>query len=93
MRTQVWDGLSDARIAFTASDLPLQRTSHLTTKVENLNIQRASLMHLSRFPDVELLDNVKVQAITPAAKEGGNWPLVHFSDGRVICARLLVSFD
>ena len=58
--------------------------------VENLNLQRASLLHLSRFPSTELLDNVKVQSITPDTREGGNWPLVHLSDGRTICARLLV---
>lgn len=87
----MWDGISDARIEFSASDLPLQRTSHLSTTVENLNLQRASLRYLSQFPEVELLDNVNVQSITPEATEGGNWPLVHLSNGRVIRARLLVS--
>ncbi|KAJ3551493.1 hypothetical protein NM688_g4672 [Phlebia brevispora] len=93
-RTQpIEDMQANARIAFTASDLPIQRTSHLTTMVENLNLQRASLRYLSRYPEVELLDNVKVQSITPDGSEGGSWPLVHLSDGRVIRARLLIGAD
>ena len=58
---------------------------------ENLNIQRALLRHLDSASSVELVDKVKVQSIEREEREGGGWPLVHLSDGRVLRARLLVS--
>lgn len=87
---QVWDGVSDARITFSAADLPFDSTNELSRMTENLNLQRGLLRHLSAFPDVELLDNVKVQTIIREDREGGGWPLVQLSDGRVLRARLLV---
>lgn len=50
----MWDGISDARISFSAS------LSHL---IENLNLQRGLLRHLSMIPEVQLLDNVRVELI------------------------------
>ena len=88
---QVWDGVSDARIAFSAGELlspqPITELSRLT---ENLNLQRGLLHRISSLPSVELMDKVKVQSITQDGQDGSDWPLVHLSDGRVIRTRLLV---
>ncbi len=94
---QVWDGLSDARITFSmqddiASHVPgMSLPTQMARLTENLNLQRALLRHLDRTSSVNLIDQVKVQSIDQEAREGGGWPLVHLSDGRVLRARLLVS--
>ena len=88
---QVWDGVSDARITFSASELPMGSATELSRLTENLNLQRGLLRHLLRFPEVQLLDKVKVEKIIREDREENAWPLVHLSDGRVIRARLLVS--
>jgi ubiquinone biosynthesis monooxygenase Coq6 len=92
---QVWDGVSDARITFDASELgPAQLESgsgEMARLTENLNLQRALLRHISTIPEVQLHDKVKVASIQREQREGGGgWPLVHLSDGRVIRTRLLV---
>ncbi|EJF64010.1 ubiquinone biosynthesis hydrox [Dichomitus squalens LYAD-421 SS1] len=96
---QVWDGVSDARITFSTQDdhasfLPdASPQSQMARLTENLNLQRALLRHLDSNRTVELVDNVKVQSIVREEREGGGWPLVHLSDGRVLRARLLVGAD
>lgn len=88
---QVWDGVSDARITFSASELlspqPISELSRLT---ENLNIQRGLLHRISSLPSIEVTDKVKVTSILQDSQDGSDWPLVHLSDGRVIRTRLLV---
>lgn len=88
---QVWDGVSDARITFSASELPMHSTPEISRLTENLNLQRGLLRHIGQFPEVQLLHKVKVQNIVRDDCEGSAWPLVHLSDGTVIRARLLVS--
>lgn len=92
--TQVWDGVSDARIVFNSNDLDLstngQEPSHIATMTENLNLQRALLQSLGNLGGVDILDNTKVSRIEKEADDGG-WPIVHTSDGRKIRTRLLVS--
>ncbi|KAL4252066.1 Ubiquinone biosynthesis monooxygenase COQ6, mitochondrial [Abortiporus biennis] len=96
---QIWDGVSDARITFSASDsmFPGGRPRELSRLTENLNLQRALLHQLASNPSVELADKVKVESITREENSedsiGGGWPLVHLSDGRTIRARLLVGAD
>ncbi|KAI0709704.1 ubiquinone biosynthesis hydrox [Cerioporus squamosus] len=96
---QVWDGLSDARVTFSiqdtlASHLPgIESQPQMARLTENLNLQRALLRHLDSTSAVDLLDKVKVQSIQREEREGGGWPLVHLSDGRVLRARLLVGAD
>ena len=86
---QVWDGISDARIAFSAADLSLQ-TPEMSRMTENLNLQRGLLKHLSRIPEVQLLDNVRVAAIEK--EDGANgWSLVRLSNDQTFRTRLLVS--
>ena len=76
-----------------ASFLPgAEPQSHMARLTENLNLQRALLRHLDSSQTVELSDNVKVQSIVREEREGGGWPLVHLSDGRVLRARLLVEW-
>ncbi|EIW58415.1 ubiquinone biosynthesis hydrox [Trametes versicolor FP-101664 SS1] len=96
---QIWDGLSDARITFSTHDdsswetsraEPLSQMARLT---ENLNLQRALLRQLRGTSAVEVVDKVKVESIQREDREGGGWPLVHLSDGRVLRARLLVGAD
>jgi ubiquinone biosynthesis monooxygenase Coq6 len=87
---QVWDGVSDARISFAATDLGLSHRG-MAQMTENLNIQRALLRSLSSRPQVELADNVKVMTIQQDSAEAGGWPVVHLSNGRSLRARLLVS--
>lgn len=93
---QVWDGVSDARITFSMQDdhssiLSAEAETQLATLTENLNLQRGLLRYLDNNGTVELADKVKVQSIVREEREGGGWPLVHLSDGRVLRARLLVS--
>ncbi|KZP01541.1 ubiquinone biosynthesis hydrox [Calocera viscosa TUFC12733] len=99
---QAWDGLSDARITFSTSDIPASsdarsphlRPAQMATMVENLNLQRALLRLLATKPDVHLLDNVKVASISRSAEEeSDDYPLVSLSDGRALRARLLVGAD
>ncbi len=96
MWNQVWDGLSDARITFSIQDdhasiLSAAPETQLARLTENLNLQRGLLRYLDNSGTVELADRVKVQSIVREEREGGDWPLVHLSDGRVLRARLLVS--
>ncbi|KAJ6493645.1 hypothetical protein C8R47DRAFT_1044073 [Mycena vitilis] len=90
---QVWDGVSDARIEFSAALLgfgsPAQGMARLT---ENLNLQRGLLRHLSDIPEVQILDKTKVQTID-YAETSGDWPLVRLDNGRVLRSRLLVGAD
>lgn len=83
--------MSDARIAFSSSELPPGAPQELSRLTENLNLQRGLLRHLSGNPVVEFADKVKVESITREERQENSWPLVHLSDGRVIRARLLVS--
>ncbi|KAL1762671.1 hypothetical protein FB107DRAFT_198260 [Schizophyllum commune] len=94
---QVWDGISDARIQFSVTDLyndasecDLQGMSRI---IENLNLQRGLLRHLDTFPDIQLLDKTKVQTITPDEGATGSWPILHLDNGRSIRARLLIGAD
>ncbi|KAL1733265.1 hypothetical protein EV714DRAFT_204766 [Schizophyllum commune] len=94
---QVWDGISDARIQFSVTDLyndasecDLQGMSRI---IENLNLQRGLLRHLDTFPDIQLLDKTKVQTITPDEGATGSWPVLHLDNGRSIRARLLIGAD
>ncbi|KAH8103880.1 ubiquinone biosynthesis hydrox [Cristinia sonorae] len=92
---QVWDGVSGARITFSAAEMSLggQTVSELSRLTENLNLQRALLRKLEESSSVEVVDKVKVESITTDDREGSPWPLLHLSDGRVIRARLLVGAD
>lgn len=92
---QVWDGISDARITFDASELGLEQqeygSNQMARLTENLNLQRALLQHISTIPQLQLRDKVKVASIEREQREGGGgWPLVHLSDGKVLRTRLLV---
>ncbi|KAL1668827.1 hypothetical protein GGF50DRAFT_123606 [Schizophyllum commune] len=94
---QVWDGISDARIQFSVTDLyndasecDLQGMSRI---IENLNLQRGLLRHLDTFPDIQLLDKTKVQTITPDEGATGSWPVLHLDNGHSIRARLLIGAD
>lgn len=93
----MWDGISDARIMFTAAELGLDsrvnksKIPQMARLTENLNLQRALLRHLDLSPEVQLFDKVKVSSIQQEEREGGGWPLVHLSDGRILRTRLLVS--
>ena len=84
----MWDGISDARITFSASEL--SSSSSMAFLTENLNLQRALLRRLESVQEIKLLDNVKVSSIQ-RDKERGGWPLVHLSDGKVMRTRLLVN--
>nr|VWO99188.1 Mitogen-activated protein kinase (EC [Ganoderma boninense] len=88
---QVWDGVSDARITFSMQDdhasiLSTEPEAQLARLTENLNLQRGLLRYLDESGTVELADKVKVQSIVREEREGGGWPLVHLSDGRVLRA-------
>ncbi|KAH9844300.1 ubiquinone biosynthesis hydrox [Rhodofomes roseus] len=93
---QVWDGISDARVAFSAAEMMTPERvalDEMSRLVENLNLQRALLRHISSMPGVSIVDRTKVQSIEKEEREGNGWPLVHLSDGRVLRARLLVGAD
>ncbi|KAH7914807.1 hypothetical protein BJ138DRAFT_1176989 [Hygrophoropsis aurantiaca] len=96
---QIWDGISDSRITFDASETPLStstppESSQMAQMTENLNLQRALLRQLSNTSSMKLLQRVKVVSIQHEDKESGTgWPLIHLSDGAVLRARLLVGAD
>ena len=86
---QVWDGLSDARITFSApeaqpdpfavsaSNSLFPEIEPMATLVENLNLQRALLRTLQQrgqgVGGVEILDGAKVLGI---AEGDGGWPVL-----------------
>ncbi|KAJ2919548.1 hypothetical protein MD484_g874, partial [Candolleomyces efflorescens] len=91
---QVWDGVSDARIFFSASDIGGEAARNgMSRMTENLNLQRGLLRHLEGLPQVQLLQKTKVQSITRNSNEEQSWPLVHLDNGRVLRSRLLVGAD
>ncbi|KZT74380.1 ubiquinone biosynthesis hydrox [Daedalea quercina L-15889] len=93
---QVWDGLSDARITFSVSEMLTPGSTapnEMAILVENLNLQRALLHRISTMPGVSILDKTRVQTIQKEESEGNGWPLVYLSNGRVLRARLLVGAD
>lgn len=93
VKWKVWDGISDARIAFSSNDAGLDGEGHspyMATMTENLNLQRALLQCLDKFHAVQIYDNTKVSAIEKESSRGG-WPLIHTSTGVTLRARLLVS--
>ncbi|KAH8997794.1 hypothetical protein EDB86DRAFT_2803395 [Lactarius hatsudake] len=92
---QVWDGISDARIDFSAAALGLGRgkgSSQMARLTETLNLQRGLLRHLSGQSNITLLDSTKVENISSDIP-GGGWPMVQLSNGNVLRARLLVGAD
>ncbi|RDB23405.1 Ubiquinone biosynthesis monooxygenase COQ6, mitochondrial [Hypsizygus marmoreus] len=91
---QVWDGVSDARVTFSASEIGLARPQEGMARItENLNLQRGLLRHLEQLPSVQLVEKTKVESIQRDAEERGGWPLVHLDNGKVLRARLLVGAD
>ncbi|KAG5647914.1 hypothetical protein DXG03_007838 [Asterophora parasitica] len=91
---QVWDGVSDARITFSASEIGLSRPHEgMARLTEILNLQRGLLHHLDTLPTVQLLEKTKVSSIIRDAESSGGWPLVHLDNGRILRARLLVGAD
>ena len=90
---EVWDGISDARIDFSAAALGLgggQGSSQMARLTETLNVQRGLLRHLSAQSNINLLDSTKVENIFSDEIPGGGWPMVQLSNGNVLRARLLV---
>lgn len=89
---QVWDGITDARIHFSASDLDLDvNTQGMSRITENINLQRGLLRYLSTMPDLHLIDKTKVTSIVREDEDSGSWPLVHLDNSRILRARLLAS--
>ncbi|KAK2463656.1 hypothetical protein APHAL10511_004407 [Amanita phalloides] len=91
---QVWDGVSDARITFSASEMGLPKPELGVARLtENLNLQRALLQHLRVNGAVDLLDKTTVSSIIRDTEEKGSWPLVQLDNARTLRARLLVGAD
>ncbi|PFH51928.1 hypothetical protein AMATHDRAFT_141486 [Amanita thiersii Skay4041] len=91
---QIWDGISNARITFDATDMGLPEVRHgMAHLIENLNLQRALLHSLSESGGIELLDKTKVSTIIRDAEDQGGWPVVHLNDYRALRSRLLVGAD
>ncbi|KAG8988991.1 putative ubiquinone biosynthesis monooxygenase [Tulasnella sp. JGI-2019a] len=95
---QVWDGVSDARIQFSAPDIGSSNAtpdqSHqLAYMTENLNIQRALLRLLDQHSSVQVLDKVKVGSIINDAPDRGGWPVVKLTNGQELRTRLLIGAD
>lgn len=90
-RLEIWDGVSDARITFTASELGIGSEDGMARLTENLNLQRGLLRHLEHFPDIQLLQRTKVKSIIRDEDERGNWPLVFLDNDKILRTRLLVN--
>ncbi|EJD07319.1 ubiquinone biosynthesis hydrox [Fomitiporia mediterranea MF3/22] len=93
---QVWDGISDARINFTANEIGFSTGNglppYMATMTENLNLQRALIQSLDDVGGVEIIDNTKVSNIEKDTENAG-WPIVRTSNGEALRARLLVGAD
>lgn len=91
---KVWDGLSDSRIFFRASEAGISEAAtksiQMARLTENLNLQQGLLRSIDKLGVVDVMDNVKVSSIEKDSENGG-WPLVHLSNGLTLRARLLVS--
>ncbi|CAE6478863.1 unnamed protein product [Rhizoctonia solani] len=95
---QVWDGISDARIYFSPSDLARLPTTgaipdSMAMMTENLNLQRGLLKRLESVPNVKLLDTTKVEDIQNGSGDSNTWPVVNTSTGRSLRSRLLIGAD
>ena len=103
---QVWDGISDARIQFLASEVILpshtplsigQGAPEMARLTENLNLQRALLQQLqSQDAHVTLLDKTRVASIVseqPLNSSSSAWPVVQTDTNRRLRSRLLVGAD
>ncbi|KAG6837355.1 hypothetical protein H0H93_010957 [Arthromyces matolae] len=91
---QVWDGITDARLTFSASDIGVKRPQDgMSRLTENLNLQRGLLRRLEGLPGVQLIDKTKVHSILRDSGERGSWPLVHLESGQTLRTRLLVGAD
>lgn len=91
---QVWDGISGARIAFSASELNLEKPElGMARLTENFNLQRGLLRRLKDLPEVRLLQQTKVKSIVQDVEEHRQWPLVYLENDRVLRARLLIGAD
>ncbi|KAG7093599.1 hypothetical protein E1B28_007265 [Marasmius oreades] len=89
---QVWDGISDARISFSASEIGLEHSEKgMARLTENLNLQRGLLRLLHKIQGVHIVDKSKVHSITSTGP--GTWPLVHLDNNQTLKARLLVGAD
>ncbi|CAE6426320.1 unnamed protein product [Rhizoctonia solani] len=96
--SQVWDGISDARIYFSPSDLARLPTTgtlpkSMATMTENLNLQRGLLKRLESVPSVKLLDITKVEEIQNGSGDHNSWPVVNTSTGKSLRSRLLIGAD
>lgn len=103
---KVWDGLSNARISFDASQTApeppitndpasdvLSSLSHrpsMARLLENLHLQKALLRSLDESGSVDVIGGTRIEGIERDEESG--WPIVRLSSGRRIRARLLVSF-
>ncbi|KAG8691609.1 putative ubiquinone biosynthesis monooxygenase [Ceratobasidium sp. 423] len=95
---QVWDGISDARIYFSPSDLARLPTTgaipdSMAMMTENLNLQQGLLRRLESVSNVKLLDSTKVEDIQNGSGESNTWPVVNTSTGRSLRSRLLIGAD
>jgi ubiquinone biosynthesis monooxygenase Coq6 len=87
---QVWDGISDSRIVFSASSTSSSQ-KEMARLIEIFNLQRALLRRLEKLPEVTIVDKTKVASIDREDHEGNPWPIVSLADGRQLRARLLAS--
>ncbi|ELU43561.1 COQ6 monooxygenase [Rhizoctonia solani AG-1 IA] len=95
---QVWDGISDARIHFSPSDLARLPTTgtipeSMAMMTENLNLQQGLLRKLESVPNVKLLDTTKVEGIQSGSEDYNSWPVVNTSTGKSLRSRLLIGAD
>ncbi|TFK29762.1 COQ6 monooxygenase [Coprinopsis marcescibilis] len=91
---QVWDGVSGARITFSASEMGLKHPENgMSRLTENFNIQRGLLRHLEKLPQVQLIQRTKVQSISQGPSDEQGWPIVHLDNGTTLRSRLLVGAD
>ncbi|KAF8647752.1 hypothetical protein AX16_006587 [Volvariella volvacea WC 439] len=90
---QIWDGITDARITFSAGELNLPNPQlGMARLTENLNLQRGLLRHIEGLSNIELVDKTRVQCIE-RDEDRGNWPLVFLDNQRVLRPRLLIGAD
>ncbi|XP_062503779.1 ubiquinone biosynthesis monooxygenase COQ6, mitochondrial-like isoform X2 [Corticium candelabrum] len=89
-RMQVWDACSEAHISFNCDDVAAPRMGYI---VENDVIVAALHERLKSFPNIEVLEGVRVEAIQSDNKDKASWLSCTLSNSSLLNTKLLIGAD
>jgi ubiquinone biosynthesis monooxygenase Coq6 len=103
---EVWDGLTDSRIAFDwhqtgngvkYAPVPTLNSKSIAYMIENVNLTTGLQKYLARLGGSTILSPARVESITYGsttdAADLSAWPKVNLANGQSLTARLLVGAD